>query len=871
MSDRVFPALSELNQEAYLRLKLALNLGLRRQVFVAVCDDLALRNDLAARLHADLAHAVPTLAVLPSLDGTPTTIVVGSPSPNGTAPPALQPLISLELDLGNPNPIAQITKWIKHATKNNQLHNGDPLPSFQVLGIEGLTRKSAGIQKRFLDHLQHIGNHRTIPDSSLILWLTRPWFRMVQLSAPAFWQAHTALFQFDGDPTPAPAVASARLSQPGQPPQSHPQGPHQNNAPTHAIPPTVPPVSTSPAAPPAQSGARRRALWELLADDLEQFDEPIQPADLQEFEEPLLHFDNARDRVLDVAPILMSDTGFVPPIYTTPPLESGYEMATEPRNGNAHRPTDHLTDSASRGTPDNTQTQRDRAATPTIAVTPPPLDRAATETEITPADTAVGLDTDIASAVTSPTPNPQAHPAPNREWVEMVRTSATTLAHPLAPEIQAEIWQTLDKIEQGHHQGASPADLATAYRHIGNLYRDAIEQGNTSEGNLLITLHTYEQTLGWLEETSPQWADVLNDVGNLYWMLSRQVSGPEVIQLYLEQGIAAYALALTHIDPQTQAQSYAMLQNNLGSAYGDLARYQNPAAALQQAVQAYAESLRYRNPEDDPARYAATQNNLGTAYWNLAQHEQPIARLKQAIAAYLEALSYYSPEREPLHYAMIQNNLGTAYWNLAQQISPPQKSTPQQSAPPKIASDSMTARELLLHAINAYRDALTYRTLESAPSAYAATQNNLGTAFWNLATLPDTESEVKQEALALAITAYTNALATVQQLAQQSQDSLLTFDRYATHNNLGLAHYHLATAKQSPLDAPTRSHHLETALQQHLQALQGWTHQPDYSKTVTSYIVQTVRAFYTHFGMKGQSIALSQIPAALLPELMPKL
>ncbi|NJK52767.1 MAG: hypothetical protein HC936_07945 [Leptolyngbyaceae cyanobacterium SU_3_3] len=47
----------------------------------------------------------------------------------------------------------------------------------------------------------------------------------------------------------------------------------------------------------------------------------------------------------------------------------------------------------------------------------------------------------------------------------------------------------------------------------------------------------------------------------------------------------------------------------------------------------------------------------------------------------------------------------------------------------------------MLLAIGAYRIALIYRTLEVAPSAYAATQNNLGTAYWHLANQPSTHYE----------------------------------------------------------------------------------------------------------------------------------
>ncbi|BAU40378.1 tetratricopeptide repeat protein [Leptolyngbya sp. O-77] len=158
---------------------------------------------------------------------------------------------------------------------------------------------------------------------------------------------------------------------------------------------------------------------------------------------------------------------------------------------------------------------------------------------------------------------------------------------------------------------------------------------------------------------------LLNDVGNLCWLLSRNSSAPDQVLPNLRQAIQSYQLALKKLDTHTQAQSYPMLHNNLGAAYADLARYEQPVENLQKSAQSYREALRYRDASSDPARYASTQNNLGTTYWNLAQHHQPKESLKRAIAAYQEALKYPNSQ-PPLSYAMIQNNLGTALWSLAQ-------------------------------------------------------------------------------------------------------------------------------------------------------------------------------------------------------------
>lgn len=247
----------------------------------------------------------------------------------------------------------------------------------------------------------------------------------------------------------------------------------------------------------------------------------------------------------------------------------------------------------------------------------------------------------------------------------------------------------------------------------------------------------------------------------------------------------------------------------------------------------------------DSAKYASTQNNLGTAYWHLAQYQQPASNLQRAIAAYTDALQYYRPEQEPLNYAMIQNNLGTAYWNLAQYEKPD---------------------ELLELAVQAYHQALIYRTAEALPTAHAATQNNLGTAYWHLANRQKQHPQTKYDYLTLAIQAYTAALQTAANLTTP-----LTFDVFATQNNLGLAHFQTATDKAFPLDQSARSTHLEAALEHHLKAAEGWQHQPDFYKTALNYVIQTLRAFYSELGLKGQNLALSKIPGQLLGEILPKL
>ena len=248
----------------------------------------------------------------------------------------------------------------------------------------------------------------------------------------------------------------------------------------------------------------------------------------------------------------------------------------------------------------------------------------------------------------------------------------------------------------------------------------------------------------------------------------------------------------------------------------------------------------------EPLKYAACQNNLGTAYWNLALYNQPVEHLKNAIASYNQALVNYTQQEEPFKYGMIQNNIGTAYWNLAQYEQ---------------------LEDNLRLGIDAYSEALKYRTPANAPAACAATQNNLGTAYWHLATKSQNTKEERQKLLSMCITAYEEALA----LAQSLNAVSLNFDLFGTHNNLGLAHYQLVTDAYFNGDKAARSQHLEAALDNHLQALNGLSKPSEAYQTTLNYIVKTIRAFHNELGIQGQNLALSKIPGQLLPEILPRL
>lgn len=720
------------NRQVYQRLKLALSLGLRRQLFLAVCDDLHLRNQVAARLHSTLAYPVGQ-------------VLYQSSNSQENSTPAYPRLVTLRLNLNDPNPIVQINQWLANypppivgASKDTP-GRPFPIPAFQIVGVEQLTKQPVATQRLFLHYLRLSEQYFSTQESSrflesnLLLWIPRPWLSAIKQSAPQFWRCRTGLFAFAGEPTPAT----------------------QNSGYPERF---------------SRSGS-------LDLGNVEQsiLDESVTQAELRTAASEL-KFENNSDFLAEtqVHETQEASPSTVDLLKTAPQQQESTNRSASGTNNQSLSSLSHISSEL-------------------------------TELVITTINTNIAQDTE----------------------------------NYLQPQ------QILLEIEELHQKQVPGEVLAEAYHRLGSLYRLRIEQGESTLENLMVAIIAYQEAISY-DETSPQLPDILNDLGTLYWMLYRTPPNSEEGQTYIEQAIEFYQLALKMISPQTHSETYARVQNNLGTAYGDLARFSQPSENWQQAVLAYSEALSYRTADMDSLKYAACQNNLGTAYWHLGQYNQPIVHLKKAIAAYNEALLHYNPEEEPLKYGMIQNNIGTACWNLAQYEQPAQN---------------------LQLAIDVYSEALKYRTPANVPSACAATQNNLGTAYWHLANLSQTTKEARQKYLQLCITAYEEAIA----LAHSLSGIPLSFDLFASYNNLGLAHYQLVIDKSFNGDKATGSEHLEVALDNHLQALNGFSKQPEAYQTTFTYVVKTIRAFHNELGIEGQNLALSKVPSQLLPKILSKL
>ncbi len=417
--------------------------------------------------------------------------------------------------------------------------------------------------------------------------------------------------------------------------------------------------------------------------------------------------------------------------------------------------------------------------------------------------------------------------------------------------------ETVHNLTLLHQESADDATLAIVYRTLGNHYRD---QASPTEVTFSLGIRAYEEALQRESQRShstnnPIVADLLNDLGNLYWMRSRQQSDANQQRQDLETAVDHCQKAVAHTDEIQNPQRYIMLQSNLGAIWGELAQNVDAETHLPHSIAAYESSLKVQNIQtasQEGQRRANTENNLGTAYWTLAQYQKNQApSLQKAIAHYSNALEFYDAENYSMPHAMIQNNLGTAFWNLSQCET--------------LGHYSLeNSHDLLIHAITAYKVALLYRTPEAQPLGHAATQNNLGTAYWNLATDRLTHSDEIGDIIQLTIVSYQASLTLVEALIASGSVNF-SFDPFATH-------YNLATAFNCSVKYVTTDHHnaLQKAFTHYLIAWQGWQNQTDQATPAINGLAQVLRIAHDRLGRDIQSKLLSSLPPQLLTVVMPK-
>lgn len=128
--------------------------------------------------------------------------------------------------------------------------------------------------------------------------------------------------------------------------------------------------------------------------------------------------------------------------------------------------------------------------------------------------------------------------------------------------------------------------------------------------------------------------------------------------------IAAYQRSLRTFDRETFPKEFAILQNNLATAFLSIP-FADERAKMREAlaVQAFEEGLKVVNVIDHPSEYAMLQNNLGNAL-QYASSSHAVENNVRALEAYDEALKVRTREAMPSEYANTIANKANCLWNL---------------------------------------------------------------------------------------------------------------------------------------------------------------------------------------------------------------
>ncbi|TKB07738.1 MAG: hypothetical protein E5V75_33170 [Mesorhizobium sp.] len=132
----------------------------------------------------------------------------------------------------------------------------------------------------------------------------------------------------------------------------------------------------------------------------------------------------------------------------------------------------------------------------------------------------------------------------------------------------------------------------------------------------------------------------------------------------ITDAISAYQRALRTFDRVRFPKEFAILQNNLATAFLSMP-FTDSRAKMREAlaVQAFEEGLKIVNLIDHPTEYAMLQNNLGNAL-QYASSSHLVENNLRALEAYDEALKVRTRAAMPLEYANTIANKANCLWNL---------------------------------------------------------------------------------------------------------------------------------------------------------------------------------------------------------------
>ena len=128
---------------------------------------------------------------------------------------------------------------------------------------------------------------------------------------------------------------------------------------------------------------------------------------------------------------------------------------------------------------------------------------------------------------------------------------------------------------------------------------------------------------------------------------------------YLLKAQAEFELALPELHTTGLPEETAEAEMNLGLVLQSLAGMH--AAPISDSIAAYQRSLRVFTRKKYPTEYAILHNNLATAYLSIPITDEK-AKMREALAvqSFEEALKVVTLIDQPTEFAMLQNNLGNA-------------------------------------------------------------------------------------------------------------------------------------------------------------------------------------------------------------------
>ena len=115
----------------------------------------------------------------------------------------------------------------------------------------------------------------------------------------------------------------------------------------------------------------------------------------------------------------------------------------------------------------------------------------------------------------------------------------------------------------------------------------------------------------------------------------------------------------------------------------DQSKTENTRENLNKAIKSCIESLNVYTIDKYPKGYAMVHNNLATAYADLAKIENTQENLDKAIGSYKESLKVYTIDNYPQDYELVESILGFSYLKLIE-IEGPSESLC------RLAKDSLT-------------------------------------------------------------------------------------------------------------------------------------------------------------------------------------